>query len=367
MLASTLIARSLRLINAVGRGGTLSNEDETAGFDVLQEILDSESVSKMFQTGIRRHFFATVASEHIYSYGEGGQFDSLDFDDPAPIRIEDAYIRVGSTIQNNELVVNDRFDDSSAWTQGVGWLIVNGTAEATAATGTLLQLLAGLTIGVTYRVKVSAEVFAGDVTLTIDTLTMVIDSTGDYDFTYTATTATPTITFTPNAVTFFTGTIDDASVRDIDSAERTELIGNGSDYQIDVIDQYHYNIRFSKGTGGRPYQLLYSRNFPLPEIRFDNASPGPSDILVMDVTINRISLSDPSQEIRMHPDARKWLRYAIAYEIAPEYGKELKPSSVRVMNEAWDRLVAGNTRINSLRMDQALRKRQSFDINRGDP
>ena len=156
-------------------------------------------------------------------------------------------------------------------------------------------------------------------------------------------------------------------IRRFDRPDRTELVGKGSDYRIDIIDQKHYNDRFSKGTGGRPYQILWSRTFPLGEIRFDNSPSGPSDILVMDVTVNRLELEDTNDEIRMHPDAIKWLRYQLAFEMAPEYGKVLPPPALKTLEEANNRLFAGNFRRNTLRVDSALRNRRSFDINRGDP
>lgn len=366
MQASTLIARALRLINVPGRGAVLSTTDQSAAFDVLEDILSSESVSKLFQPGIRRHFFPTVAAQDIYSYGPGPgtDFDTRDFDDPSVVRIEDAYIRVGSTLVTNELVSNDRFDDASAWTVGAGWILVNGEAQATAAAATLSQALSGLTIGETYKVKIDAQVFAGSITLDIDVLNIAITGTGNYEFTYVATTDTPTFLVTP---TVFTGVVDNCSVRLLSRPERTTLEGKGSDYRIEIIDQKHYNDRFSKGTGGRPYQILFSRNWPTPEIRFDNSPSGPSDILVMDVTVSRVGVTSINSELRVHDEALKWLRYQLAHEMAPEYGKTLSPSAQVERRDAQNRLFASNNRRNTLRVDSALRNRRSFDINRGDP
>ena len=79
MLASTLIARALRLINVPGRGAILGPTDQQAAFETLQDLMNAESVSKWFQPGIRRHFFPTVASQDIYPYGPGApDFDTRD-------------------------------------------------------------------------------------------------------------------------------------------------------------------------------------------------------------------------------------------------------------------------------------------------
>lgn len=364
MLASTLVRRALRLINVPGRGATLSSTDEGFAFETLQEMLDSESVSKYFQPGIRTHFFSLPADVDIYTYGPGGDFDTNMFEDPAPVRIEDAYIRLGSTIRNNELITADLFNTAIGWTTGAGWAVVNGEGQATASLAALSQAII-TEVGQTYRVRlVDVEVTSGVVELTVDGLTQVINASGDYEFTYTATVTNPTFALT--GTTSFTGSIGAVSVRDVRRTERTDLIGRGSDYQVNVVDQQHYNNRFSKGTGGRPYELLYSRKHPLGEIFFDNA-PTAGDKLIMDVTVNRIGLEKITDTIRMHDEAIRFLRYQLAYEMAPEYGKVLSPSALRVLNRSRQQLAAGNARPNNLRVDAGLRNRRSFDINRGDP
>lgn len=373
MQASTLIARALRLINVPGRGAILGASDLDDAFTTLQDIMSAESVSKIFNPGIRRHFFPTIASQDIYSYGPGPgtDFDTRDFDDPTIVRIEDAYIRVGSQLRTNELLASDRFDlDNGDWTfTDPPWSIFNGALNASSATtaDTVTQTNPIATdVGVLHTIRLDVEVLAGDFTLSIDTFSILVNATGNYEFTYTSTVAAPVLTITPGA-SDFTGSIDELSLRRTDRPDRTELVGTGSDYRIDIIDQKHYNDRFSKGTGGRPYQILWSRTFPDGEIRFDNSPSGPSDILVMDVTVDRVTPFTVNDDIQMHPDSIKWLRYQLAFEMAPEYGKALPPPALKTLEEANNRLFAGNFRRNTLRVDSALRNRRSFDINRGDP
>ena len=148
--------------------------------------------------------------------------------------------------------------------------------------------------------------------------------------------------------------------------DRVELSGTGSDYAIKVIDQKRYNRRFTKGTGGRPYQILFSRAYPMGKIFFDNASIS-GDILVMDVTVNRVAVDSLDDTIRMHPDSRKWLRYELADHLSGEYGKSLTRRQIKILDDAYDNLVAGNLRMNRLGVDKAMRRRATFDINRGDP
>jgi hypothetical protein len=151
----------------------------------------------------------------------------------------------------------------------------------------------------------------------------------------------------------------------IQGTDRLEL-SSGSDYDVEVINQNRYNKRFSKGQGGRPYQLLYSRAYPDSEIRFDNA-PSAGDVLVMDVLVNRVGVDRLDSDVRVHGDAIRWLRYQLAKDLAPEYGKELSQSQENTLSDAYNALVAGNLRTNTLQVDRAMRVRPAYDINRGDP
>ena len=124
MLTSEFISRSLRLINQPGRGANLSGDDQNDALTALQEILDSESVSKQFVPGISRHFFPMVQGKAIYSYGAGAGLDlraddfgalAAGIPDPTPNAVESAYIREGSTIVNNETVDSFRFESVGSW------------------------------------------------------------------------------------------------------------------------------------------------------------------------------------------------------------------------------------------------------------
>lgn len=372
MLASELVQRALRLINIPGRGASLAPEDQTAGFEALQELLDSEAVSKLFVPGIRRHFFDMVSGKSVYSYGASPQADlrSDDFDDdPLPIAIEDAYIRDGTTITNNELVDEYRFEAAAPWTLA-GLAAITNNELLLEDIGSATQALA-MVAGRTYTVRLSVTVNNGTVELRVDDnavpiLTQTLDTSGEYEF---------DILF-PGAGA---GGIDletDVATDDIaidyvsvieQGKDRLELPDpQGSDYRITVVDQTHYNRRFSKGTSGRPYQLLYTRDYPVGEIRFDNSAIA-GDVLVLDVLVNRVGVTRLQSEIRMHNDAIMWLRYATADHVAGEYGKSLNRRQIQIMDDAYDKLAAGNRRMNMLGTDRALRDRPTFDINRGDP
>ena len=373
MLASELITRSLRLINEPGRGSDLSPADQSDAFEALQEILDSEAVSKAFVPGIRRHFFPMQQGKSIYRYGASPQADlrSDDFDDdPAPIKIEDAYIRAGSSITNNELVDEYRFENVGSWVVGAGAEITNNQYVAEAAI-TSSTVVVGPTVGRTYTIRINAEIINGTVEIRLRDAavafeTYILDASGVYEFDFVWPTAVA-----PDVEIATVLATDDIKINTMSIIERgldrLELPDSrGSDYGITLIDQKRYNRRFTKGTGGRPYEILYSRSFPLAEIRFDNSAVT-GDILVMDVLVNQVMVNRVEDEVRLFPSATKWLRYALADSIAGEYGKELSAKQTIIMSDAWTKLSTGNRRWNALGVDRALRPRPTFDINRGDP
>lgn len=373
MIASELIPKALRLINVPGRGATLSADDQQDAFEALQTLLDSEAVSKAFVPGIRRHFFNMTQGKAIYSYGASAQADfrSDDFDDdPAPIKIEDAYIRAGSSITNNELIDEYRFENVGSWVLDANASITNNQFIVEAAITTSTVVVAP-TAATTYTLRVSADVINGTFEIRLREAavafeTYVIDSTGEYTFDV----VWPAFV-TPDVEIATTLATDDIKINSLSlierGKERLELPDSrGSDYSISVVDQKLYNRRFTKGTGGRPYQILYSHNYPLPELRFDNSSIA-GDILVMDVLVNRVAVTSLSSPIRMKPSSIEWLKYALADRVAGEYGKALRPDQVRIMSDAWSKLSVGNQRMNMLRVDRALRRPPTFDINRGDP
>lgn len=375
--ASELLTRALRLINIPGRGAQLSAEDQAAAFDALQEILDSRAVTKQFVPGITRHFFAMPAGRSIYTYGPSPDCDfrSDDFETdpglghPAPIKIEDAYLRQGASITDNELIDQYRFEGTGSWVLDASAAITNNQYKVEGAITSSTQALAAVA-GRTYTLRLDAEINKGSVEIRMRNgasafETYTIDTTGQYAFDFTwASGSSPDVEIATTVAT------DDIRLNYLSLIERgkdrkTLPDGQGSDYRIRLIDQTHYNRRFTKGTGGRPHELLYTRGYGKGELRFDDLAVA-GDILVIDVLVNKVQVTRPSDILRLNPEAIQWLRYAVADNVAGEYGKALNPRQLRIMEESWAALASSNRRINHLGMDRALRPRPIFDINRGD-
>jgi hypothetical protein len=380
--ALNLITRSLRLINQPGRGALLAPEDLTGAFEALQEILDSEAVSKQFVPGIRRHFFNFTSGQAIYSYG-GNPGDDLDssafgniYGDPAPINIESAYVRAGSTITNNELVDEYRFRNVGDWVVDVNAVLANNQyaveSPGIATSSTQPFLVPAPIAGQTYTMRIVAEVNIGQAVINLRETAVnfeqfIIDSSGTYefDFVWTPAVVLPDIEIAALGPADFSLTL--VSIIPRNTERLTMPDGVGSDYNMVKMDQTHYNRQFTKGNLGRPYHWLYTRGAGQEgQLRFDNQGVA-GDILVMDVLVNSVAVNNINDIMRINPQMVKWLRYALADDVAGDYGKELSFRQVKIMDDAWNMLAASNRRQNMLGVDRGIRQRQRFDINRGDP
>jgi hypothetical protein len=378
--ALELITRSLRLINQPGRGSQLSAADQSGAFEALQELLDSESVSKQFVPGIRQHFFTYDTPNNQFTYGAGAGFAlncapfGLSIPDPAPVRLETAFFRSGSSITDNELIAEYRFETDLEW-------IAAGTADITnnqldlVGIGSVNQLVPGadLSGATTYTLRVNCVVNLGTAQIrivanSIDLETYVFDSSGNYEFDF-------VWRGDPDAE-IFVETLDagdDVSFTQVSVVERgkqrLELPqAQGTDYPIRLIDQDTYELQSVKGQGGQLYQAWYTRQFDQSGLlRFDSTAQ-PGAIIVMDVLVNTVQVTDINQQLRVNPEAIKWLRFALADSVAGEYGKSLNARQLRLMDMAWDRLSSSNRRINKLRVDRGLQATnvQRYSINRGD-
>lgn len=377
--ANDLIKRSLRLINQPGRGAQLAPEDLTFAFEALQEILDSEAVSKQFVPGIVRHFFPFVTGKSIYSYGNfpGADWESSAFGniygDDAPIKIEMGYVRAGSVITDNELIDEYRFRNLGAWTEVAPGSVENNELVITDQGGvTNAVLIPDLTGSTTYTLRMNIEVNADTVTVqllnnAIAFETYILDASGVYEFDFVWPAGiVPSVSILGTALGA-DATMTLFSILPRDTERLTLPDGQGSDYHMIQVDQAHYNRRFTKGNLGRPYHYLWSRSADgRGEMRFDNQGVS-GDIAVFDVLVNKVSIETVNDELRLNPAAMKWLRYALADDVAGEYGKMLSPRQLTIMDQAWDKLAVSNRRMNMLGVPRALRQRQRFDINRGDP
>lgn len=370
-----LIKRSLRLINVPGRGARLSAPALSEALEALQEILNSNAVLDVFVPGTRKHFFSIPSQLSKYSYGRSPQalLRSDNFDnDPAPIKIFNANVRQGGSIIDNEQVSEYRFENVGAWVEA-GTADITNNAAVLANIGSISQAL-NLQDGVTYTVRVVITVNAGSCDLVIqgdavDVLSQVLDSSGvfEFDFAFVGV-ASSSISITTTLST------DDVSIDSVSIIERTkqrlELAETGTDTKIKIkTDLDQWAAISSKYVGGDPCALLYNRIYPIPEIWFDQR-PSIGLIIVMEVQVNQLEISNLSDEIKLHNDALRWLRYELADAMAGEYSKSLSREQRTMKDEAWDLLDTGNSITGKIRADGGILGRRAggryYDINTGD-
>jgi hypothetical protein len=379
--ASELIRRSLRLINQPGRGAQLAPEDQSNALEALQEILDSEAVSKQFVPGIRRHFFPFVSGKSFYSYGNnpGADFNTSPFGninpDPAPIKIEYGQVLAASNIIDNELIQEFRFQNVGNWTEVAPGEITNNELVIIDQGGVTIadpDIVPDLTGATTYTLRTIVEQNAGEVVITLYNNAVqfeqfILDSSGTYEFDFVWPAGiVPSIEILgQNLGADLRLALFSIIPRGLDRLQIPD--GIGSYYHMIQSDQNSYNRYFTKGNLGRPYHYLYTRSAgPLGELRFDNSGVS-GDIVVFDVLVNTVQVYNLSDTLQLSPQSIKWLRYALADNVSSEYGKNLNQRQITIMEDAWNKLAAGNRRMNMLGVPRGLRQRQRFDINRGDP
>lgn len=365
-----LCTRALRLINEPGRGATLDSEDLNEAFDVLKDIVASEAVSKNFKPGVSQQFYNVNQSTGSYTYGPGGDFDTNLFDGLVPTAVEDAFLRQGGAILNNQLIVNGNFGNgSNDWTLGAGWSVLNGVAlfDESVGDGTLTPSAAiTATIGTVYVLSFDAIIVTAGINVSADggAFTTNVNGSGSYSFEFTATVASQALTFSSVNSALDKGQLDNISFIEKGKATVELTIDSGTDFSLRIQDQKTYNREAAKGSGGRPDRLFYSQNYPLGLVVFDRV-PTIGEILVMDVTV-AFSLDNADTIIPVHDYMLKYLRYQIANDIAPEYGKALSKTQRTDLKTAKSLALAGGKRKNKLRFDGALLIPKRFNINQGD-
>ena len=99
----------------------------------------------------------------------------------------------------------------------------------------------------------------------------------------------------------------------------------GVDFTIEVIGQSQFNeIGLKTQQQPIPYRLLYVAEFPLGLITL---WPGPSQVVPLTLSTDRLLTQIPTiaTTINYPPGAAKALRYALAIELASEYGVAVDP------------------------------------------
>jgi hypothetical protein len=130
------------------------------------------------------------------------------------------------------------------------------------------------------------------------------------------------------------GDIDVTRPLQIESA----LIRKGNlDYVMSVVENQEWNSLFRKTTTTPiPRKLFYRKSYPLGEI---NIYPMPTEAntLVMQVWAQISQITNMDTTLTLPPGYNRAIRYNLARELAPEYGKTASPEiqSIATESKMW--------------------------------
>lgn len=261
--ANDLILGALKRINAYAPGESLANDDAIDALDTLNELLDSWSTDESSVYASSENILTFTAGQYQYTVGNyaGGTF-------PGIVSVAGTVNITGATIPA-DLVARADITGSGI---PAGTTIVSVNAGAGTA---VMSQAATLTPGIQ------------QISYTIP---------GDFKI------ARP--------------------MRVTKSFTRITTSGtSGLDYPIDVVDQNQYIAIGYKGISAPwPIVVWYNPTYPLGNLYFyQNPSGSGSLHLFTDNILTR--LESLTQAVQLPQGYVRWIKWALAKELAPEYGK----------------------------------------------
>lgn len=104
---------------------------------------------------------------------------------------------------------------------------------------------------------------------------------------------------------------------------------SGTDYSVEVVDEYKYAGFVDKAITGTPGYLYYNPDSPIGEIRLLPV-PDAAQTLIMGVEIPLTAFSGVAQELELPPGYEEAIEYNFAKRIAGSYGRTLSPEQTAV-------------------------------------
>ena len=118
--------------------------------------------------------------------------------------------------------------------------------------------------------------------------------------------------------------------------------GSGLDYPIEIVDQRRYvNIGFKAIQAPWPIVLWYNPTFPLGTMFFYQNPSGSAELHLYSDTI-LTSLSSLTDEFNLPQGYSRFLKRALARELAPEYGSVWTQNQEKLYKESYDFIRALN-------------------------
>ncbi len=284
--ANDIILGALKRINAYAPGESLSQDDAQDSLDSLNELLDSWSTDKSSVYCTQENVLNFVANQ--YQYTIGNPFSENTFT---------GTLQAGSNVISNVTVPNDIKLNGDLYVEGTG-------------------LQSGVTI--TGFGSVSGTVTMSAPALMTVTTPQVFSYTVPGDFKA------------------------DRPLRIHDSFTRITTGSTGLDYPIKVVDMEQYiQIGYKGISAPWPIAVWYNPCYPLGMLSFYQNPSGSGELhLFCDTILTR--LETLTQAVNMPQGYIRWLKWALAKELAPEYGKAWTQTMETNWREARDAVKALN-------------------------
>lgn len=158
------------------------------------------------------------------------------------------------------------------------------------------------------------------------------------------------------------GTLNTTIPIDLESAVIT--VG-GEDFPLDIKDEHAYRDVSNKTLQGQPEWLYYERGQSLGRIYFDQV-PDAAYTFVLTSLKPLTTLTSLTTNLTLPDEAERAVVLNLAVDLAPEYGKEPPTSLLREAKLALKVLKNkyAATRVNAVSVDNAVRARRGYHINR---
>jgi hypothetical protein len=279
--ANDIILGALKRINVYAPGESLAQDDAQDALDVLNDMLDSWSTDDAAVFCIVENILTFTAGQYQYTVGN-----------PLSANTFTGTLVLGSPVISGVTVPSDLIARGDVF----------GSTTGVPTGATILSFNSG----------------AGTVTMSANA---------------TATVATPQV---------FTYTVPgdfkiSRPLRVFNSFTRITTSGtSGLDYPIEVVSQERYNEIGYKGISAPwPICMWYNPTMPLGNLYFYQNPSGSGSLHLLTDTIltNLVSLT---QNVVLPQGYVRWIKWALAKELAPEYGKGWSQTMENNWKEAQD-------------------------------
>ena len=176
------------------------------------------------------------------------------------------------------------------------------------------------------------------------------------------TTARTTVTLTPNTGTYTIGTggtINQVRPEDIDAAA---YIAVGQDNEVPITlysPEMYAALPIKTQTAELPYALYYTPSAPLGSLVV-YPTPTSAVTLVLYVRTVLTAFADLSTSYTLPAGYAKMLRYQLAKEWAPEFGKTLDPILLQTAQDALADVKRKNITVHAIAIDSAIAGRGGY-------